>query len=174
MEHVHNYNSDSLYSVTSFSRNWKKQAIILSKIAYGNNQYLISGRDVINNNFWYDDNLIDIRRRIVLNTSPLFKSSNAETWSAMLNTGITNSTSDLEYFNSRFYISSNETYLLANATNYTTRPARILTTSNLDYWVSVGDRNDILVPNLFIPVAESPRQLMDYIATKFLDYNTAV
>jgi hypothetical protein len=57
MQHLHGYNttmnSSNVFNPASFSRNWKKQAIILSKIAYGDNKYLISGRDMINENYYY-------------------------------------------------------------------------------------------------------------------------
>ncbi|NBP58716.1 hypothetical protein EBU71_19675, partial [bacterium] len=94
MEHLHAYNtsmsSSDVFIPSSFSTNWRKQAIVLSKITYGNNQYLISGRDMINQNYYFtENNLASVytRRQILLNTSPLFKSSDGTSWSSMLNTG---------------------------------------------------------------------------------------
>ena len=56
-------------------------------------------------------------RSVVLNTSPLFKSTDGgSNWSS-INTGISNKTNDLKYFNSKFHIVSNATYLLADTSN---------------------------------------------------------
>ena len=179
MEHLHGYNTsmstNDVFIRASFSTNWKKQAIILSKItSNGSNQYLISGRDVINDNYWYNDDSNTNRRKILLNTSPLFKSTDGgSNWLSMLNTGLGSSANALEFLNSKFYIVSNETYQ-SRYTNYLTKPTKILSTSNLDYWVNIGDRSDILVPNLSLPSALSPSQLLSSISNIFLHYRTGM
>jgi hypothetical protein len=184
MEHLHAFNtsmsnSSNVFIPASFSTNWKKQAIILSKITYGNNQYLISGRDVINDNYYFGEKSVSYafyyqHRKIMLNTSPFFKSTDGgSNWSYMFNTGLGSSSNALEYFNSKFYIVSNESFAY-NTTNYSAIPTRILSTSNLDYWKNVGDKNEILVPSLSLPSAISPKQLLSSIVTIFLNYGTGV
>ena len=177
MNHLHNYNrsmnTDSeVFIPSSFTKNWRKQAIILSKITYGDNKYVVCGRDQINDSYVFRNN--NSARQILFNTSPLFKSTNdMSSWSSMLNTGMQSSANSLKYLNSNFYITSNETYdpLI---TNYTTRPTRILTSSNLNYWINVGDKNNLLVPNLSLPTAPSPLQLLSSIVNIFFHYMTGV
>ena len=180
MEHLHNYNTSmsvmtdgvNIFTPSAFATNWRKQAIVLSKIAYGDNKYLICGKDYINEIYEYLSSNTPARR-LVYNTPPLFKSTGDSNWSAFLNTGIQSLANGLKYTNSKFYIVSNEQYIPSN-TNYASRPNRILTTSNLDYWVGVGDKNDILVPNLSLPSAISPRQILTSVSHIFLDYVTGV